>query len=279
MADDDIDALFALPLPEFTAARNELAKALRAGGDKAAAAEVKALRKPTTAAWAVNQVVRADLDGAAALCELGDRMREAQAGLLEGAGPAAVREATAARRTLLDRLTDAGAALVGDGQREAIRATFDAASLDPERLPSLLAGRLAETLDPPSSFGLIEVASSPAPVTPEPADEVETTPDPQPAERAQREADARRQEQARQQAEADARQREQARQRAEAAARADRLVHQAGAALQDAERRLAGAQERLAHARDGVERAEAAVEDARAALDQAEADRDRLGDL
>ena len=48
-ADDSIDALFQLPLDEFTAARNELAKHT---GDAA----IKKLEKPSLAAWAVNQL-------------------------------------------------------------------------------------------------------------------------------------------------------------------------------------------------------------------------------
>jgi len=48
-ADDKIDALFQLPLDEFTAARNELA---RQTGD----GSIKKLEKPNLAAWAVNQL-------------------------------------------------------------------------------------------------------------------------------------------------------------------------------------------------------------------------------
>jgi hypothetical protein len=48
-ADDSIDALFQLPLDEFTAARNQLAKQT---GD----ASIKKLEKPSLAAWAVNQL-------------------------------------------------------------------------------------------------------------------------------------------------------------------------------------------------------------------------------
>jgi len=48
-ADDRIDALFRIPLDEFTAARNELA---RQTGDAA----IKRLEKPSLAAWAVNQL-------------------------------------------------------------------------------------------------------------------------------------------------------------------------------------------------------------------------------
>lgn len=48
-ADDRIDGLYQLPLDEFTAARNVLAKE---SGD----AEIKKLEKPSLAAWAVNQL-------------------------------------------------------------------------------------------------------------------------------------------------------------------------------------------------------------------------------
>ena len=48
-ADDKTDALFQLPLDEFTAARNELAKQTGDGS-------IKKLEKPNLAAWAVNQL-------------------------------------------------------------------------------------------------------------------------------------------------------------------------------------------------------------------------------
>ena len=47
----DVDALYKLPLAEFTAARNALAKRAGAHG-----ANVKSLEKPTAPAWAVNQL-------------------------------------------------------------------------------------------------------------------------------------------------------------------------------------------------------------------------------
>ena len=53
-----MDELFDLPPTEFIAARDALAKQLKADGDAGAAAEVKALRRPSVAAWAVNQVAR-----------------------------------------------------------------------------------------------------------------------------------------------------------------------------------------------------------------------------
>jgi hypothetical protein len=52
------DDLYALPPGEFTRARDERAKGLRKEGRRDEADEVKALRKPTVAAWALNQLAR-----------------------------------------------------------------------------------------------------------------------------------------------------------------------------------------------------------------------------
>ena len=51
-----IESLYHGPLEEFTSARNELAKSLRADGDAKGADQVKALAKPSRAAWLVNQL-------------------------------------------------------------------------------------------------------------------------------------------------------------------------------------------------------------------------------
>lgn len=51
-----LDALFQRPLGEFVRARDELARELRRAGDAASAAQVKGLKRPTPAAWALNQV-------------------------------------------------------------------------------------------------------------------------------------------------------------------------------------------------------------------------------
>jgi hypothetical protein len=55
---DEIDALYALPLDEFTNARNDLVRELRKSGRRDEAAEVAGLRKPSLPAWLVNQLAR-----------------------------------------------------------------------------------------------------------------------------------------------------------------------------------------------------------------------------
>ena len=59
----DVDELYGLPLDEFVPARNALARELKGAGEPAEAAEVAALRKPSVAAWAVNQLVRTQRRG------------------------------------------------------------------------------------------------------------------------------------------------------------------------------------------------------------------------
>ena len=54
----DANKLYGLPLERFTEERNALAKRLREEGQRDEAATVSKLRKPSVAAWAVNQIVR-----------------------------------------------------------------------------------------------------------------------------------------------------------------------------------------------------------------------------
>ena len=75
--DEELDALFGLPLDEFTSARNDLAKRLRAS-DAEAAEAVRALPKPTISAWTINRLSREDRDGVTALLEAGAALREAR---------------------------------------------------------------------------------------------------------------------------------------------------------------------------------------------------------
>ncbi len=53
-----IDELYGVPLEDFVAARDELAKELIAAGDGDEAKRVKSLRKPTVTAWTLNRLAR-----------------------------------------------------------------------------------------------------------------------------------------------------------------------------------------------------------------------------
>ena len=82
-AEAQIDALYGLPLEEFTPARNQLAQELRRARRRVSCAEqVKRLRKPSVAAWTLNQLRRRHPELVDGLLEAGLRLREAQERLL-----------------------------------------------------------------------------------------------------------------------------------------------------------------------------------------------------
>ncbi|MEK8226438.1 hypothetical protein NKG05_10745 [Oerskovia sp. M15] len=76
-SEQSVDQLFALPLDEFVAARNAAAKQATAAGDSVGAARLRALTKPTVAAWVVNQVARSHAQQIDDLVALGDKLRAA----------------------------------------------------------------------------------------------------------------------------------------------------------------------------------------------------------
>jgi hypothetical protein len=73
----DLDALYAAPLSQFTALRNELARAAGADGDRALATEIKALKKPSVSAWVVNRLARDHRDAMQELIGAGVALEEA----------------------------------------------------------------------------------------------------------------------------------------------------------------------------------------------------------
>jgi hypothetical protein len=150
-----VDPLYDLPASEFVAARNALAKELRAAGDKEAAALVAKLRRPTATAWALNQIARrqpALIDGAL----------DARAALLavtEGTGRGEatdLRAATAQDREATRAVLAAARELLGGedaGLSSRLTSTLLAAVLDPEVAATLVSGRLSAEQDA-SAFSL-----------------------------------------------------------------------------------------------------------------------------
>ena len=171
MADD----LYALPPREFTSARDEQAKALRKSGDREAADAVKALRKPTVAAWALNQLSRRRGDELDRLLAAGEALRAAQEELLAGGDRAGFQKAAASERELVARLTGEAVDLVsesgerpGPGLAEKVSETLHAAALDEATAEELRAGRLTRERDAIGGFGALATApggaTSPPPV-------------------------------------------------------------------------------------------------------------------
>ena len=168
--DAAVDALYADEPDGFIAARDDLARRLRAAGRREDAATVKALRRPTVAAWAVNRVARERADDVADLRALGDDLRRAQDAVLGGgaggsrADAERLRELGARRRAATSALAEATMAALAargaatDAHRDDIVGTFDAVAADPSAAEAVAAARLARPLEAPVGLGAPDAA-------------------------------------------------------------------------------------------------------------------------
>lgn len=278
-----MDELYALDPNDFVAARNDLAKRLRKEGDKAQAAEVARLRRPTPAAWAVNQLVRQHRSDVEELVRLGEALRDAQDRALAGDPPADLRQTGRARRDAVARLGElADRLLVERGGSPGahageVAATLEAASLDAEAGAAVLEGGLATELQPPAGFGAFDM-TAPAPTPrakPAPAQPDTSGRD----ERARREAEEAVQEARRRWEEQTAKAKE-AVEKVTASRKvvreAEREIERLEDELSQTQRRLRSAARDAELAEDAASRAEDTVERATQRLREAER---RLADL
>jgi hypothetical protein len=148
----ELDDLYARPLDEFTKARNDLAARLRKAHQAEAAAEIRALKKPSVVAWSANMLARAHPDLIGELLAAGDGLRRVQQQALGGGD-----EAAAALPAAFSREREAVGSLVAAARRElggrASAPTLDrlaqtrrAAAVDPAAAATLAAGRLTDEL-------------------------------------------------------------------------------------------------------------------------------------
>ena len=168
------DELYGLAPGEFTSARDARAKELRSGGGREAANAVKALRKPTVAAWALNQLSRRNGKDLDRLLAAGEKLRGAQEELLAGGDRSAFQKAAARERELVAELTATAVKLAGEGGtglEEKVAATLHAAALDEDTADELRAGRLLREREAIGGFGAAPPAgeSGPAPRAKKPA--------------------------------------------------------------------------------------------------------------
>jgi hypothetical protein len=169
----ELDRLYAAPLDEFVAERDALAKQLRADGDREAADRVKALRKPSAAVWAVNQLARRQQKDYRALLKAGDKLRATQEKVLGGESPDKLQEAAATERELVDRLTEKGGAVLEvaghkptDATLRRVSGTLHAAATRPDLREAAESGRL-EHEEETAGFGF-ELLSGGLPKAPRP---------------------------------------------------------------------------------------------------------------
>lgn len=242
--DDEIGHLYQLPLDEFTAARNALARRAKN------AAEIRALGKPPLAAWAVNQLYWRDRATWDALIDAAENLRKVNRTVLGGrsgdvraagaAHDAAVHDALKATLGLLDTSGHPPT----DTVRQAVLNTLRALPADEPP------GRLTRSLQP-GGFEMLAGLSI--------AGRAPAKPDKAAASRFEKAAPPEKHATPAARSKADARALTRARETAAGAARA----------LRDAEQAVRRHEFEIARAARDEERAARSVEHAREALDAA----------
>ena len=165
----ELDQLFHGPLEEFTPARNELAKSLRSDGAAEAAGWVKELKKPSRAAWLVNQLSVRKPKDVQQLLAAGRELRAAQEDMLSGSADRdKLRKAAASEQKAIESLLGTAEAIgrehgVGAQMLTKVEDTLRAASADPEVAEAIEKGRLLRE-QRASGIGLVgALAASPPP--------------------------------------------------------------------------------------------------------------------
>jgi hypothetical protein len=194
------DELYGLAPGDFTPARDAKAKELR-GSELSG--QVKRLKKPSVAAWVVNQLVRHETEQVEQVLAMGEALRAAQAGLKGDE----LRALTRQRRQLTAAVTTrARSVAVGLGVKvtpavaDQVEATLTAAMVDEDCARAVRSGLLVTAL---ASTGLGEgdvagavaapeamgFAASPHVAPPETPPDLHVVPDPEADQKARRQAE------------------------------------------------------------------------------------------
>src|SRR3954471_8121993 len=83
-AKERLDELYREHPDGFVAGRNELAKEVRAAGDRAEADRIKKLRRPSVAAWLINRTAHSSSEPLEEFADATRRLEEAEGRALEG---------------------------------------------------------------------------------------------------------------------------------------------------------------------------------------------------
>lgn len=270
--------LYAGSPDEFTAERDRRVREARDAGERDLAKALQGLKRPVVAAWAVNLLVREEAELLGQVLDVGDALREAQAGL-EGD---ALRQLGRQRRQLIDSVVARARSLVAEhGGRltsqaeQQVAATLQAALADPAAAQAVLTGLLVRPLES-TGMGTVELRDHVA-TTPGRSGAASSAPRRKPRKSSDEEE---RQAQLREQAEERRRLKRQA---------AQERVADAQQALADAERSRDGVRQQHEEARAHVLHLEARIDELRreladlesqaeAACEQVEAHEEELGD-
>jgi hypothetical protein len=269
----EVAGLYALPLDEFTSARNAFAARLHKAGDTQNAEEVKRLKKPTPPVWAINQVARQAPDAIREFLEAVAHLRATQERRRSDELDEATRQEREAFGRVMElvrrRLTEAGSRDAPDTMAR-VTATLRGAAADPSHHGDLRQGTLKEELRAPG----FEVFAGGMP----PAEIVERFEKPIKRVRRDESAEERRERERRERAqealrvaeseEADWRRR--AKELHETLAAKRKAVGEARKTVEELREQLAAAQERLKEQERAAEQAEREAERARRDAEKAE---------
>ena len=162
----EVDKLYQAPLAEFTAARNALAARIKAAHGADAAAHVKALVKPSIAAWTLNQLYWRHQSEFMALLMAGDAMRLAQQQRLGGA-EVDLAPPTRSRQSAMDTLLALATDILKEGghapspdMRQRLLGSLDALAAYGTGSLAPRAGRLTEDVPAPGFAALAGLAAA-----------------------------------------------------------------------------------------------------------------------
>jgi len=164
--EDDVDALFKLPLAEFTGARNELAARLKREGRADDSNFVKAFAKPSISAWAVNQLHWSHREVFDRLLASSQRFRQSKTSQ-PATRMADLRGSLDARREALSHLSDLATVLLRKAGHNPtpdtihrITTTLEALSAHATLSGGPTPGRLTHDVDPPSFASLASLIAA-----------------------------------------------------------------------------------------------------------------------
>jgi hypothetical protein len=267
--------LYAGPPGEFIATRNARAKEVT---DPGLASQVKALRKPSVAAWVVNVFAQERKVQLGQALQLAQELREAQDDL----DAATLAQLGRQRRALTAQLAREAVGLASSrGERitpstgEAVQQTITAAFFDPDAAAAVASGRLVRELEAsePVDLDVVVGGGRPEPlkVAPPPTDEVKARRERREAEAAVHNAEQDVLRAQRDETKADSEVRNLARRVDDLAARERDLEAQLAAArdeLEAAKSRVSELDDRKTAAGEAVAEAQRGLEAARKALDR-----------
>jgi phosphoglycolate phosphatase-like HAD superfamily hydrolase len=149
-AADELRSLYLQPPEHFTQTRDELARSLRERGEREAAQEVKKLRRPSQAAWLVNQLALREPSALEEMLGAGQRLRDVEEATLAGKADAAgLRTAAEGERQAIAHMIDVPQEIaandgldVSPATLERVAETLQASGADPELAKRVRAGRL-----------------------------------------------------------------------------------------------------------------------------------------